>query len=320
MGHVDHEDAPLLCLGQHREELRIARCVSRTIGPENGGAQSRLGQLVTQGRGGQTGMQVHHGNIGIDVDPQPRLPHRPKQEVPAEPDMNPNLGQGGEVGARHGLEPFGILLVCTVAAQQFIPEVDDHLAHQGATLRIARVPFGRDLDGGQQVFLSIGPQHPDGQLAAGQHHRLAEVGQHETQGTGGVGHGVRPVEDHEPVIAVAAQVQQAGQLAPAVRGHVAAVDRRERLEFQFCLQALHLRNPIPQVIEVQRLQGARVRILLGADRASGVDKQDATGGHAEWGSKAGRRNNRSALAEVKAATSSKDRSIRSATRWATSRV
>ena len=30
----------------------------------------RLGQLVTQGRGGQTGMQAHDGNIGVEVNPQ----------------------------------------------------------------------------------------------------------------------------------------------------------------------------------------------------------------------------------------------------------
>ena len=320
MGHVHEEDAPLLRLGQRSEEFRVARCIAGPIGPEDGRPQSGLGQLMPQGLCRQGRGEVHDGDVGIEVLIESRLAHRPEEEVAAEPHMDPHFGQCRKIRAHQGLEALGILLVGSVAPDELIPEVDDHLPDQRATLGVRRIPLGRDLDGGQQVFLAVRAEHPNGQLAAGEHHGFAEIGQHETEGTGRVGHGVGSMEHHKAIVTVPAQEEQAGQFAPPVGGHVAAVDGGQRLEIQLDFEGVDFGHPIAQVVEVQRLQGPRVRILHGSDGAPGVDEQDAAGRHGASGVKAGRRKSRSALAVVRAATSARGRSSRSATRWATSAV
>ena len=271
--------------------------------------------LCRQGRG-----EVHDGDIGIEVLVESRFSHGPEEQVTAEPHMDPHFRQCREIRAHQGLEALGVLLVGAVAPDELVPEVDDHLPDQRAPLGIRRIPLGRNLDGGQQVFLAVRAEHPNGQLAAGEHDRFAEIGQHETEGTGRVGHGVGSVEHHKAIVAVAAQEEQAGQFAPPVRRHVAAVDGSQRLKIQLDFEGGDLGHPVSQVVEVQRLQGPRVRILHGPDGASGVDEQDAAGRHGASGVKAGRRKSRSALAVVRAATSARERSSRSATRWATRAV
>ncbi len=116
--------------------------------------------------------------------------------------MDPHFGQGRKVGADQCLEPLRVLLVRAVSPQELISEIDHDLTHQGAAFRVLRIPFARNFDGRQQVFFAVRPHHTDGQLAAREHDRLPKIGQHETQRTGRVGHGVCAVQHHKPIVTI----------------------------------------------------------------------------------------------------------------------
>ena len=93
-------------------------------------------------------------------------------------DMNTGMCQRGIIIRTKGIEVISIGLTGTITAHQFIlKEYADFRNYREAVF------FGSsNLNGGNQVFLPVRPQHTDWQLRTGQNHRLSQILQHKAQG------------------------------------------------------------------------------------------------------------------------------------------
>ena len=136
---------------------------------------------------------------------------------------------------------------------------------------------GGDGHGGDEVVPSVAAQLAQGDLGAGVDHGLVQPLQHEGQGGGGVGHGVRAVEHHEAVVVVIPLGDGAADHVPLPHGDVRGVQQGIELH-QIPLR--HVR--VAQLGDgLQRAEeGAGVRgeaVLAGhhADGAAGIDDADA---------------------------------------------
>ena len=137
------------------------------------------------------------------------------------------LCQYGVVCGTERPEVLGCVFGGAVASVELAFKVD-------ADFRDHRMPVlvlgGRYLYGGDEVLLAVGAQHPDGKLAAGEYDReydrLLDVSEHEAQGGGGEGHGVRAVQDDEAVVAVVVLFNQSCEPFPELYVHVGGVDDR----------------------------------------------------------------------------------------------
>ena len=137
-----------------------------------------------------------------------------------------------------------------------------------------------DLHGGDQVFLAVGAWHPDWKLASGEHDGLGQILQHEAQGRRRVRHRVGSVQDHESVIFIIALLDQRRERLPEGRLYIRGVDQRvERVRVDAQGELLQFRHLIENLVEVERLEGHVLRILLHADRASRVNHQDGGSSH-----------------------------------------
>ena len=93
-------------------------------------------------------------------------------------DMNAHVGEAGIVGRDESIEVLGVELGGTVAAQQLVLEEDAHLGDEWGVVVLG----GGNLDGGEEVLTTVATYHAHRQLRAGQHDRLVQVFEHETQG------------------------------------------------------------------------------------------------------------------------------------------
>ena len=185
---------------------------------------------------------------------------------------------GGEqrvVGRLEGVETRGVDLDAAVAAEQLRIEADAHFRHHRPPVRI----LGRgDLHGGDEVLLAVRAGLPDGQLAAREDDRLAQVLEHEAQGGGGVGHRVRAVQDHEAVVVVVAVADQRGEGLPEGGLDVGGVDDRvEGIGIDLEGELAQLGHFLEDAAEVEGLQGAVHGVGFHADGAAGVDQQHGIG-------------------------------------------
>ena len=136
-------------------------------------------------------------------------------------DVYAGLGQGGIVVAVEGREMLGVALGCAVGAEEAVLEVDRYLRHHGIALFVL---LGRYLDSRQQVLTRIATQYAYGQLATREHHRFAQVLQHEAQRRGRITHRVGAVQDHEAVILLIVVIHHLGHASPTVGTDVRRVD------------------------------------------------------------------------------------------------
>ena len=110
------------------------------------------------------------------------------------------------------------MLVDAVSAKQTVLKKHSDLAKLGLAVAAAQQ---RDFEAGQQVVAAVAAQHPERNLAAGQHHGFTEgSAQHKTQRTGAVGHGVGTVQHHKTVEFVASGPQGVGHRNPVVGAHI----------------------------------------------------------------------------------------------------
>ena len=106
-------------------------------------------------------------------------------------------------------------LLAAVAAIELVVEEQRHL--------VDRV-VSRDIEGVEQVLLTIGAQLGQRDLGAGDDDRLVQIFQHEGERRGGERHGVGAVQNDETVVLVVVALDVFGDALPVRRGHVGGVD------------------------------------------------------------------------------------------------
>ena len=143
-------------------------------------------------------LQDGHPRVQMGLHPQLGVPvHGFPDQFRVVADVDAGLRQGRAVGRGEGVEGLGAVFGGTVAPEELGVEEDAHFRYAGMALGVLG---GGNLHGPYQVLLAVRAGYADGQLASGEHHRFGEPFQHETEGGGTVGHGIRSVKDHESVI------------------------------------------------------------------------------------------------------------------------
>ena len=113
-------------------------------------------------------------------------------------------------------------------------------------------------------------------MRAGEDDGLRQVLEHVGEGRGGVGHRVGAVQHDEAVVVGVAVGDAVGDVGPPRGRHVAGVDGRRELEgVDLRVELLELGHTAEQVLEVEGLQGAGLRITVHADCAARVDQKDS---------------------------------------------
>ena len=113
-------------------------------------------------------------------------------------------------------------------------------------------------------------------MRAGEDDGLRQVLEHVGEGRGGVGHRVGAVQHDEAVVVCVAVGDAVGDVGPPRGRHVAGVDGRRELEgVDLRVELLELGHTAEQVLEVEGLQGAGLRITVHADCAARVDQKDS---------------------------------------------
>ena len=124
-------------------------------------------------------------------------------------------------------EMLRIALGRSVGAEEAVLEVYRHFGYNGITLFVLR---SSNLNSRQQILLGIAAQHTHGQLAAGEHHRLGEVLQHERQCGRRIGHRVRTMQNDKAVIGRIIVIDHLRHAYPAVGVDIRRVQKgRESL-------------------------------------------------------------------------------------------
>ena len=171
------------------------------------------------------------------------------------------------------VETFRIDFGRSVAAQQPIFEKDAHFRHHRRAVGMARCG---NLDTGEQVFLPIGAQLPEGQLTAGDHDGLGQIFEHEAQGRSRESHGIRTVEQDETVVAIIVLRNDLNHATPILRFHVRGVDgRAESHSVDLVVKAIQLRHKVADVFPIESLECAGDGILEHTDGSAGVDDEYA---------------------------------------------
>ena len=84
----------------------------------------------------------------------------------------------------------------------------------------------RNLNGSDEVLLTVGTQHADRKLAASEDDGLCQTLEHETERRGCKGHGVCAVQYDKAIKSVVVFIDDVHQLSPPGGIHVARVDGR----------------------------------------------------------------------------------------------
>lgn len=177
LAHVDDDDPPRDGVADDAREgpVGAAGGVARAEGLEHEAAQVRHAQHAVD-HGGRDAREDAQGRDvrGVEAgrgDGEGADGRRPQDARPVDVHAEArDAGQGGAVGGREGLEGARGYLGAAVAAVQRVVEKEADLRHgEGA---------GYD-EGAEEVVHGVGLQGEDGGLRAGEHHGLAEVGEHE---------------------------------------------------------------------------------------------------------------------------------------------
>ena len=134
---------------------------------------------------------------------------------------------------------------------------------------------GSQFDGGDQVFLGVGAQMPDGELRAGKDDRFGQPREHETQRRSGIGHRIGAVQYHEAVVGLVTVAHHRSDLHPVGRGDIGRVQQMvECVGIQRAVDRAGFGQVGQDVVKVERTQPAGYLVPHHADGPSGVDQQD----------------------------------------------
>ena len=212
---------------------------------------------------------------GVHLEGQ-AVVHAP-EGVGAEMDGEADFGERGVIVALEGVEVVGAHLGGAVAAPEIVLKEDSHLLHH--RFAVDRVDGSGDLEGCDEVFLAVGAHLADGELRTGDYHRFAQVFKHKRQGGGSICHGVGAVKHYESVESVVVFADSLCYLLPVLGLDVARVDGRVKLSvLDVEIEHFYFWHIVDEVVEVERAQRRRGRILDHADSASGVYNEYARTG------------------------------------------
>ena len=85
-------------------------------------------------------------------------------------DVDTSIGEMMEIVRAKSVESFGVNLGGAVAAEEFVFKENANFGHHGLAFWTARCS---NLDAGEEIFLPIGAQLPNGQLTSSDDHRFA---------------------------------------------------------------------------------------------------------------------------------------------------
>ena len=256
-------------------EPRLARRVAGAVGFEHQPTQSgNVGHcghhfLADPREKGENG----HVRVELAGRAEGRCRGTPQNVGLFEPDMDTGMRQSRIVEGTKGVEPFRIDFRGAVAAQEAVFKEDAHLGHHRRTVGVTR---RGNFDAGEQIFLPVGTQLSDGQLAAGHHDGFVEVFEHETQSRCRESHRIGAVQQHKTVVMFVVLCYDFHHAAPVFRFHVRRVDRgAERDGVDVVVKAFQFRHEIANVLPIEGLERSRDGILEHADCSAGVDEKYA---------------------------------------------
>ena len=258
---------------QGAEQPRVLRSVARAEGPHDDGLQvgrvdDVADEVLADAREEREDDDVV---VQAEVGFHGAVPVGPEDAFAVVDDVHAGIHKMGVVERLEGIELVGTLLGGAVATQQVSVEEDAHFRHPGVPLA---VPGRGYLDGSDEVFLAVGAELADGELAACEDDGFGQVLHHVRKSRGGVGHRVGAVQHDEAVELVVAVGYHVAQPRPVLWRHVAAVDwRLELTGLYVCVQQLQFGNILQESVEVEGLQRPGVRVAVHADGPAGVYQQ-----------------------------------------------
>ena len=113
---------------------------------------------------------------------------------------------------------------------------------------------------------------PHGLLRAGEDDGLVAVLDQVRKRRGGVGHGIRAVQQHKAVVGIVAVHNDVADTHPILRAHVGAVDIHGLDDIQLA-HSRDLRYRLRQLL-TRKSGGEAVAVLCRSDGAAGGDEQD----------------------------------------------
>ena len=273
LAHIHDNDALVYRLLEQVEEPLLDRRVARPEGLEHYPLQSRNVQYRADGLLRDAGEEFQHHDVGVhQVVGTQRFVGDAGDLVLVVVDVHAHLGQRRVVGRHEGVEALGTDFGGAVAAQQVVAEEDTHLGYQ----RFAGAVFGGGyFDGGDEVFLTVGAQHADGQLRAGEDDGLVEVLEHEAQGRCRVGHCVGTVQHDKAVEQVVVVGDDVHEFHPRTGFDFRRVDGGLELYGRDGESELsQLGDLVEEMVKVERFETSRLAVLYHSDGTTGVNDKN----------------------------------------------
>ena len=152
-------------------------------------------------------------------------------------------------------------------------EEDAHLWDGGQARR-------GNLEGADDILATVGAEHAQGQLTAGEDDRLAQVLEHKAQRRSRIGHGVGAVEHNETIIIVVLALDNIGNIDPQGGGHIRRIDDIvEGHRIDAITAMLEMWDGVVDTVERKGVERA-VLVLHHADGAARVDYENLVVFHA----------------------------------------
>lgn len=213
LGDVDNDDAAAAGIGELADEPLFLGGVAGAEGFEDNGFEAGNVEHGVDDALLYAGKEGEDDDVGVEqvVGLHGTGEVGTADEVLVVADVDADLGEWGIIERAECVEVFGVDFGGAVAAHQFVLEEDADFGDDGGAVGMFS---GGYLDGGDEVFLSVGAEHTDGELRTGQDDGLCQVFEHEAEGRGGIGHGVGAVQDDEAVEAVVVVIDDFYNLRP----------------------------------------------------------------------------------------------------------
>lgn len=273
LGDVDDGDAAFGGFLEPTDEPFFLRSIARPEGLEDNSLEARDAKHGVDDALLNAGKEGEHDDVGVEEVVRLHGAHGlgSPDEVLVVADVYAGLSQSGVVERPEGVEVFSIDFGGAVAAHQFVFEEDAYFGHDRGAVGMLG---GGNLDGGDEILLAVGAQGTDGELRSGKDDGLRQVFEHEAEGGGGVGHGVRAMQDDETIEVVVIVIDDFDEFGPEGGFHVRRIDGRvELIRRDAVVEAFQLGDMLKQVVEVEILKRTGFRIFYHANGSACINQK-----------------------------------------------
>lgn len=271
LGDVDDDQAPADGVFQPVQKPSVARRVAAAEGFHHHAFQTGDMQDAFHHLGRDAGKELQNGDVPVEqvVGFERTAGYGPVDMGRVVFDGDAGVGQHGIIVGAESVEVVGADFAGTIAPEQVVFEEDAYFGYDGLVVFFG----GGYLDGGDEVFFSVGAEHADGQLRAGQDDGLAQVFEHEAEGGSGIGHRVGTVQDDKAVVIMVIFGDDAYDLLPGFGAHFGRVHRRVELQGgHLAAQFVEFGNVFAQMLKIKGFERACFGVAYHADGSSGVDQ------------------------------------------------